>query len=62
MRPGDPPTYETADQLFNGLFFDNDRYDLSPSAALKNVALDISFDDAPDTYRVLRKDDIFANR
>ena len=59
MRPGDPPTYETADQLFNGLFFDNDRYDLSSVGRVKmNVALDISFDDAPDTYRVLRKDDI----
>ncbi len=59
MRPGDPPTYETADQLFHGLFFDNDRYDLSSVGRVKmNVALDISFDDAPDDYKILRKDDI----
>ncbi len=59
MRPGEPPTYETADQLFNQLFFDNERYDLSSVGRVKmNVALDISFDDAPDTHRVLRKDDI----
>lgn len=59
MRPGEPPTYDTADQLFNGLFFDIDRYDLSSVGRVKmNVALDISFDEAPDTCRVLRKDDI----
>ena len=59
MRPGEPPTYETADQLFRALFFDNERYDLSSVGRVKmNVALDISFDDAPDTYRTLRKDDI----
>ena len=59
MRPGEPPTYETADQLFHQLFFDNERYDLSSVGRVKmNVALDISFDEAPDTCRVLRKDDI----
>lgn len=59
MRPGEPPTYETADQLFRSLFFDDDRYDLSSVGRVKmNVALDISFEDAPDTYRTLRKDDI----
>lgn len=59
MRPGEPPTYETADQLFKSLFFDIERYDLSSVGRVKmNVALDISFDDAPDTYRTLRKDDI----
>ena len=59
MRPGEPPTYETADQLFRGLFFDNERYDLSSVGRVKmNSALDISFDEAPDTCRVLRKDDI----
>ena len=26
MRPGEPPAYETAEALFNSLFFDNDRY------------------------------------
>lgn len=59
MRPGEPPTYDTADQLFRSLFFDNDRYDLSSVGRVKmNVALDISFEDAPDTYRTLRKDDV----
>ena len=59
MRPGEPPTYETADQLFHQLFFDNERYDLSSVGRVKmNVALDISFDEALDTCRVLRKDDI----
>ncbi len=59
MRPGEPPTYETADQLFHGLFFDNERYDLSSVGRVKmNASLDISFDEAPDTCRVLRKDDI----
>src|SRR5262249_60692657 len=29
MRPGEPPTLETAEALFNGLFFDPERYDLS---------------------------------
>jgi DNA-directed RNA polymerase subunit beta len=59
MRPGEPPTYETADQLFKALFFDNDRYDLSSVGRVKmNVSLDISFEDAPDSMRVLRKDDV----
>src|SRR6185436_21009614 len=29
MRPGEPPTRESAEALFNGLFFDSERYDLS---------------------------------
>lgn len=59
MRPGDPPTYDAADALFHGLFFDKDRYDLSSVGRVKmNTALDISFDDAPDTQGTLRKDDI----
>ena len=59
MRPGEPPTYDTADQLFNGLFFDNERYDLSSVGRVKlNAALDIPFEEAPDTCHVLRKDDI----
>ena len=59
MRPGDPPTYETSDALFHALFFDKDRYDLSSVGRVKiNAALDISFEDAPDTLGILRKDDI----
>jgi DNA-directed RNA polymerase subunit beta len=56
MRPGEPPTPETAEALFRGLFFDADRYDLSAVGRVKmNMRLGI---DVPDTVRVLRKDDI----
>ena len=57
MRPGEPPTPETAEALFRGLFFDPDRYDLSAVGRVKmNMRLGIT--DAPDTMRVLRKDDL----
>ncbi len=56
MRPGEPPTPETAEALFRGLFFDGDRYDLSAVGRVKmNMRLGI---DAEDTVRVLRKEDI----
>ena len=56
MRPGEPPTPETAETLFRGLFFDPDRYDLSAVGRVKmNMRLNL---DAADTVRVLRKDDI----
>ena len=59
MRPGEPPTLETAEALFKGLFFDSERYDLSSVGRVKmNARLNISFDEAPDTMRVLRKDDV----
>jgi DNA-directed RNA polymerase subunit beta len=35
MRPGEPPTKESADQLFHGLFFDKDRYELSAVGRMK---------------------------
>ena len=35
MRPGEPPTPETAEGLFRGLFFDGDRYDLSAVGRVK---------------------------
>ena len=35
LRPGDPPTLETAQNLFNNLFFNADRYDLSKVGRLK---------------------------
>ncbi|MAL80760.1 MAG: DNA-directed RNA polymerase subunit beta [Sneathiella sp.] len=58
MRPGEPPTEETAEALFNGLFFDPERYDLSAVGRVKmNLRLDL---DVEDTVRVLRKDDILA--
>ncbi len=56
MRPGEPPTPDTAEALFRGLFFDPDRYDLSAVGRVKmNMRLGL---DAEDTVRVLRKEDI----
>ena len=58
MRPGEPPTLETAESLFSGLFFDPDRYDLSAVGRVKlNMRLDL---DAEDTYTTLRTEDILA--
>jgi DNA-directed RNA polymerase subunit beta len=58
MRPGEPPTPETAEAMFQGLFFDSERYDLSAVGRVKmNMRLDL---DAPDDMRVLRKEDILA--
>ena len=43
MRPGEPPTPETAEALFRGLFFDPDRYDLSAVGRVKmNMRLNLS--------------------
>ncbi|MEI9993956.1 MAG: DNA-directed RNA polymerase subunit beta [Rhizomicrobium sp.] len=58
MRPGEPPTLDTAETLFGQLFFDSERYDLSAVGRVKmNMRLNL---DAPDTYRTLRKEDILA--
>ena len=58
MRPGEPPTCETAQSLFNGLLFDEERYDLSAVGRVKmNMRLEL---DCPDTMRTLRKEDILA--
>jgi DNA-directed RNA polymerase subunit beta len=35
MRPGEPPTKESAENLFGNLFFSNDRYDLSGVGRMK---------------------------
>jgi len=35
MRPGEPPTKESAQNLFNNLFFNEDRYDLSAVGRMK---------------------------
>ncbi|MEL6504845.1 MAG: DNA-directed RNA polymerase subunit beta [Pseudomonadota bacterium] len=58
MRPGEPPTQESAEAMFESLFFDRERYDLSAVGRVKmNSRLDL---DAEDTVRVLRKEDILA--
>ena len=35
MRPGEPPTKDAAENLFNNLFFNNERYDLSGVGRMK---------------------------
>ncbi len=58
MRPGEPPTVEAASALFDTLFFDGERYDLSAVGRVKmNMRLQL---DAEDTQRTLRKEDIIA--
>ncbi len=56
MRPGEPPTVEAASALFDTLFFDSERYDLSAVGRVKmNMRLAL---DKPDTQRTLDRDDI----
>ncbi len=58
MRPGEPPTLESAEALFSSLFFDQERYDLSAVGRVKmNARLGFTTDDQ---VRVLRKEDILA--
>ncbi|WP_370209425.1 DNA-directed RNA polymerase subunit beta [Salipiger bermudensis] len=56
MRPGEPPTVEAASALFDTLFFDSERYDLSAVGRVKmNMRLAL---EKPDTQRTLDRDDI----
>ena len=56
MRPGEPPTLESAEAMFHGLFFELERYDLSAVGRVKmNSRLGFKTDDQ---QRVLRKEDI----
>ena len=58
MRPGEPPTIDTAEVLFRGLFFDPERYDLSAVGRVKmNSRLGFTTDNS---LRTLRKEDILA--
>ena len=58
MRPGEPPTLETAEGLFRGLFFDSERYDLSAVGRVKlNARLGF---ETEDSLCVLRTEDILA--
>src|SRR6202043_941505 len=57
-RPGEPPTLETGETLFNSLFFDSERSDVSGVGRVKmNSRLGLTTDD---TVRALRKQDILA--
>ncbi|MBH47061.1 MAG: DNA-directed RNA polymerase subunit beta [Halobacteriovorax sp.] len=56
LRPGEPPTVETAENLFKSLFFDADRYDLSRVGRMKiNYKFGMN---TPVEETVLTKDDI----
>ena len=58
LRPGDPPTLETATALFEGMFFDSRKYDFSKVGRLKfNIKLDLS---TPLERRILERDDFYA--
>ncbi len=57
MRPGDPPTIESARSLFYGMFFDAKRYDFSRVGRFKfNIKLDT---DVPVDQKTLSADDFF---
>ena len=64
MRPGEPPTLETAEKLFEGMFFGQERYDLSNVGRMKfNRRLGREFVESDDIeiqrqQGVLSKDDI----
>ena len=57
MRPGDPPTLESARSLFYGMFFDAKRYDFSRVGRFKfNIKLDT---DVPVDQKTLSREDFF---
>jgi len=64
MRPGEPPTDESAKKLFDGLFFDGDRYDLSKVGRMKfNRRVGKAKTEGGDTdtgEMILARDDILA--
>src|SRR5213594_4131959 len=58
LRPGDPPTLETATALFEGMFFDSRKYDFSRVGRLKfNIKLDLT---TPLEKRILEPADFYA--
>ena len=56
LRPGEPPTIETAETLFKNLFFNEDRYDLSAVGRLKIITKFKK--NTPIEKRILDKSDI----
>jgi len=59
MRPGEPTTVEAAEALFNSLFFEQDRYDLSAVGRVKmNARLNLNISEDVGT---LTKDDIIGS-
>ncbi len=58
QRPGEPPTVDSARSLIDGLYFNNQRYDLARVGRYKinkKLGLDISFDE-----KVLTREDIIS--
>ncbi|MBT4922646.1 MAG: DNA-directed RNA polymerase subunit beta [Rickettsiales bacterium] len=56
LRPGDPPSVEAATELFNSIFFNKDRYDLSDVGRVKiNERLNLDID-----ITLLTKEDLLA--
>jgi DNA-directed RNA polymerase subunit beta len=54
LRPGDPPTVDTATQLFHGMFFDPRKYDFSRVGRMKfNIKLYDRADETPLDKRTL---------
>ncbi len=58
LRPGEPPTLDIANQIFQNLFFSSERYDLSDVGRVKmNSRLNLK---CSDKITILRNDDILA--
>jgi DNA-directed RNA polymerase subunit beta len=58
LRPGDPPTLDTATQLFQGMFFDSRKYDFSRVGRMKfNIKLYDKADATPLDKRTLDEKD-----
>ncbi len=55
LRPGDPPTVETAQNLFKNLFFNPERYDLSKVGRLK-LNYKFKLDEALDNTVLTKRD------
>jgi DNA-directed RNA polymerase subunit beta len=61
LRPGDPPTLDTATALFEGMFFDPRKYDFSRVGRLKfNIKLYENQDATSLDHRTLTPDDFYA--
>jgi DNA-directed RNA polymerase subunit beta len=59
MRPGEPPTKDSAEQLFLNLFFNHERYDLSEVGRMK-FNRRLKTDTAKETPGILDLDDILG--
>ena len=61
LRPGDPPTLDTATTLFQGMFFDSRKYDFSRVGRMKfNIKLHGRQDQTPLDRRTLDPNDFFS--